>query len=550
MKVKRFFAKNMQAGLKEISQILGSEAVILNHHKVDGGVEIVAGVDDNLKTSISSKPIKHADLKLQQQSLELDDPAEIKISETNKKKWEKSDIIKNLKSKVADEKSISELLMELREQAQPEIDAQNEQDNQLTPIKKSKLESMMEQDPSFAISARSLQKKLARNFGEAQSKKPDLDVNYEESQYNRHKKTNHDIQQQEIKSNQSNNQSNNQIINQSKKELSESIEQMFAKNQTQQSDQWMKMQSEITELRSKLSDQQKQLETQNKKNTETQKTKPKEKHISKSHSEFNSKTHAYWHSSVNEFGLTEQYRNKVLNALKDHSQINWTLISKSLINQMSFLKQPICTQGGIFTFLGPTGAGKTTSIGKLASQFVMENGKSSVGIICMDHHQIGAQSSLKLISDILDVTFLSVSNDDYLTKALEKLKDKSLVLIDTGGSALAVNDYLEQFVLIENQDQIKHLICLPATASHFSLNQYQNLIQILPIHSAIITKLDESICAGAAMSCVLEQNLPTSYLTVGQNIPKDIHHASAKLIFNLIDEYKHISHIANNELVG
>ncbi len=45
MKIRRFFAKDMRTGLKQISQEMGPEAAILSTNNVNGGIEIVAATD-------------------------------------------------------------------------------------------------------------------------------------------------------------------------------------------------------------------------------------------------------------------------------------------------------------------------------------------------------------------------------------------------------------------------------------------------------------------------------------------------------------------------
>ncbi|NOX76123.1 MAG: flagellar biosynthesis protein FlhF [Gammaproteobacteria bacterium] len=45
MKIKRFFAKEMRQGIRQVREALGADAVILSNNRVNGGVEIVAAVD-------------------------------------------------------------------------------------------------------------------------------------------------------------------------------------------------------------------------------------------------------------------------------------------------------------------------------------------------------------------------------------------------------------------------------------------------------------------------------------------------------------------------
>jgi len=45
MKIKRFFAKEMRHGIRQVRDTLGADAVILSNVQVDGGIEIIAAVD-------------------------------------------------------------------------------------------------------------------------------------------------------------------------------------------------------------------------------------------------------------------------------------------------------------------------------------------------------------------------------------------------------------------------------------------------------------------------------------------------------------------------
>ena len=56
MKIKRFFAKDIRTALDEIKVVLGADAIIMSNKKVDGGVEIVAAIDeDNIATIPKAK---------------------------------------------------------------------------------------------------------------------------------------------------------------------------------------------------------------------------------------------------------------------------------------------------------------------------------------------------------------------------------------------------------------------------------------------------------------------------------------------------------------
>ena len=55
MKIKRFFAKDIRAALDEIKITLGPDAIIMSNKNVEGGVEIVAAVDED-NNAVIEKP--------------------------------------------------------------------------------------------------------------------------------------------------------------------------------------------------------------------------------------------------------------------------------------------------------------------------------------------------------------------------------------------------------------------------------------------------------------------------------------------------------------
>ena len=99
MKIKRFFAKEMRLGIRQVRDVLGADAVILSNNKVEGGVEIIAAVDydesllqadpasaDLLgqhNTQVVNKPAVRGDKELAEDTLSLStavDVPELKLS--------------------------------------------------------------------------------------------------------------------------------------------------------------------------------------------------------------------------------------------------------------------------------------------------------------------------------------------------------------------------------------------------------------------------------------------------------------------------------------
>jgi flagellar biosynthesis protein FlhF len=191
-------------------------------------------------------------------------------------------------------------------------------------------------------------------------------------------------------------------------------------------------------------------------------------------------------------------------------------------------------EGGVYAFVGPTGVGKTTTLAKIAARFSLRFGADKLGLIAMDSYRIAAQEQLILYGKILGVKVCIASDEVALSRALRQLSDKKLILIDTAGMSPADERMIKQMEVLSCYHQsITKVLVLSAT-SH-----YQVLIDAIKRHQAnlidqcILTKLDESLAIGGALSAIIESGLAISYLTHGQRVPEDIKMASRHQVIEL-----------------
>lgn len=96
-------------------------------------------------------------------------------------------------------------------------------------------------------------------------------------------------------------------------------------------------------------------------------------------------------------------------------------------------EEELFDQGGIFALIGPTGVGKTTTTAKLAARYVMRHGTQNLGIITTDAYRIGGHEQLRIYGKILGVMVHAVKDEADLKIALNELKNKHTILIDTVG---------------------------------------------------------------------------------------------------------------------
>jgi flagellar biosynthesis protein FlhF len=198
----------------------------------------------------------------------------------------------------------------------------------------------------------------------------------------------------------------------------------------------------------------------------------------------------------------------------------WILTRTRLAESLTSQAIDIVSTGGVYAFVGPTGAGKTTSLSKLATLFTLRYGAEQLAIISTDQQRIGAHDTLQALSRILGCSLFRLQDLD--TEAQQKLSQKSLILIDTNGSAHNHKQVLSEISEQSWGGMLKSLIVLPANISQYGMDQASKQFSAWNPVSGVLTKVDECPVAGGVVSHFMEQKLSLSYWTNGPAIPEDI----------------------------
>ena len=187
-----------------------------------------------------------------------------------------------------------------------------------------------------------------------------------------------------------------------------------------------------------------------------------------------------------------------------------------------------------WTFIGPTGVGKTTTIAKLAAKFGLYE-KLNVGLISMDNQRLGAHNQLAAYGRLTGQPLLVVHQRRELLEALEKMADLDLVLIDTAGrSPYAQGLQKELNLLLGGVPELEHHLVLSATTKECNLINAIKRFSVLPISSYIISKVDETNDFSGIFNQLCRHRVPVSYLTAGQQVPEDIELASRRRVTELL----------------
>lgn len=210
-------------------------------------------------------------------------------------------------------------------------------------------------------------------------------------------------------------------------------------------------------------------------------------------------------------------------------------LREALATELPVADGELLERGGIVALLGPTGAGKTTTIAKLAARYAARHGARDVALVSTDNERAGAREQLHVLGRRLGVTVCDADGPEALTHALEQLADYPLVLIDTAGHGLRDRALLRQILWVRAASNVRSLLVLPANAHPADLGELLRRYRPAAPEAVILTKLDESIRPGAALSVLVQHNLPMAYTTSGQRVPEDLALADARELASALD---------------
>lgn len=200
------------------------------------------------------------------------------------------------------------------------------------------------------------------------------------------------------------------------------------------------------------------------------------------------------------------------------------------------------SEGGVYALVGPTGAGKTTTIGKLAAHYVLQHGPESLALVTTDRYRVAAHEQLFVFGRILNVPVRVVDERHSLDDILDELSDRHLVLIDTAGLTSSDKGYEEQLnELARSHHQIRTHLVASATSQPRIMKSVWHCYKMANLSGCVVTKTDEALTLGEALGFVMETGLPVAYYTNGQKIPEDLHHAeSVPLVRMAVERLKQL----------
>lgn len=187
------------------------------------------------------------------------------------------------------------------------------------------------------------------------------------------------------------------------------------------------------------------------------------------------------------------------------------------------------TKPSVILVIGVNGVGKTTSIGKIASQLKADGKKVVLG--AADTFRAAAIDQLAVWADRAGVSMVkSVEGTDpasvvFDTIASAKANNADVIICDTAGRLHNKKNLMDELAKINRvikrelpDADIETLLVLDATTGQNAVNQAKEFKNVTEISGIVLTKLDGTAKGGIIIPIRNELNIPVKFIGVGEGI--------------------------------
>jgi len=187
------------------------------------------------------------------------------------------------------------------------------------------------------------------------------------------------------------------------------------------------------------------------------------------------------------------------------------------------------TKPSVILVIGVNGAGKTTSIGKIAN--ILRNEKKTVVVAAADTFRAAATEQLEIWTERAGVEIIKHQEGSdpsaVVFDAIQSCKSKNtdVLIIDTAGRLHNKKNLMDELAKMSRvitreipEASVETLLVLDATTGQNAVSQAREFKNSANITGIALTKLDSSSKGGIVISVRRELGIPIKFIGVGEKI--------------------------------
>ena len=174
---------------------------------------------------------------------------------------------------------------------------------------------------------------------------------------------------------------------------------------------------------------------------------------------------------------------------------------------------------------GLQGAGKTTTVGKLAKLIKDQDKKKKILVVSADVYRPAAIEQLKLLAEQVGVDFFPSNTTQQPVQIVRDAQNYAkkhfydVLMVDTAGRlAIDIEMMIEIRAIHSAINPIETLFVIDAMLGQDAVNTAQAFNETLPITGVVLTKMDGDARGGAALSVRQITGKPIKFIGVGEKI--------------------------------
>jgi flagellar biosynthesis GTPase FlhF len=186
---------------------------------------------------------------------------------------------------------------------------------------------------------------------------------------------------------------------------------------------------------------------------------------------------------------------------------------------------------GCLALIGPSGAGKTVCLMRLAARALQKGQKAAV--IGLDTLKLGAAEELTQYARILGLGLKICQSREEFREARELFRESHLVLVDTNTRDFLAESPSRELKSVLAEAGASFMLVLPAGLKGADLAAFYQRAAGPLLSGVILTKLDETIGLGTVMDFLAKSSPLLSYFSAGHKAPDDFFPAQADRFLDL-----------------